>query len=102
MKIRLKIGLAFAIVVLLITSILSYVALNSVGKLGQRLESLNEDALLPLSRAEAINESLEEMQTALIKAINKTGSQQQEDLNEVAKREQEFITLFDKFEKAAS
>jgi hypothetical protein len=99
MKIGLKIALALGAVVLLITGILTYVALHNIGILGGRLESLYAEAIIPYSQAEAINDSLDEMQTALISAINETGSQQQQDLNEVAEREQAFPVLLDNYEK---
>ena len=99
MKIGLKIALALGAVVLLITGILTYVALHNIGILGGRLESLYAEAIIPYSQAEAINDSLDEMQTALISAINETGSQQQQDLNEVVEREQAFPALLDKYEK---
>lgn len=100
MKIGFKIALALGAVVLLVTGILTYVALHNVEKLGGRLESLNSDAFLSYSQAEAINNSLDDMQLGVISAINNTGSQQQQDLNGVAESEQKFLTLFDNYERA--
>ena len=99
MKIGLKIAFSLGAVVLSATGVPTYEALHSVGILGQRLESLNKEAILPFALAQKINDSLDKMQTSLISAINETGSQQQKDLNEVTALEQEFSTSLVKYEK---
>ncbi|MEO8436119.1 MAG: response regulator [Pyrinomonadaceae bacterium] len=99
MKLGLKITLALGVVALLVTGILTYVALHNIGILGGRLELVYADAFLAYSKAEAINDSLDEMQTALVIAINDTGSQQQKVLAEVAQRGQAFPALLENYEK---
>jgi hypothetical protein len=61
MKISHKIALALGAVTLLVTSILSYVALSRVEKLGQRLESVYRDSFLPLLQADLANDTLDDI-----------------------------------------
>jgi len=96
-KIGIKIGLALGLVVLVVTSILTYVALSRVRQLGQRLEQAYTDTILSYARAEAVNDSLDEMETALVRALNETASKQQQDLEEFAKNEQRFVTTLDAY-----
>lgn len=102
MKIGIKIGVALGLVVLVVTGILTYVALNSVNRLGQRLEADYTDTISSYAQAAAINDSLDEMETALVRALNETGSRQQEDLDEAAKHEEDFTTTFEKYEKEST
>src|SRR5712671_413369 len=97
MKIGIKIAIALGLVILVVTSILTYVALSKVRQLGQRLEAAYTDTILSYAQAEAVNDSLDEMETALIRALNETGRRQQQDLDEVSKREQDFTAAFDKY-----
>ena len=99
MKIGIKITLALGSVVVLAMSIVIYVALSSVGKLGRQIESLNNEAILPFALAVNINDSLDRMQVSLLSAINKTGHQQEEELKEVTEFEEEFTSSFSQYEK---
>ena len=99
MKIGLKIALALGVVVLVVMSILTYVALHSVKKLGQRLEEAYTDTILSYAQAEAVNDSLDEMETALVRALNDAGSRQQQDFDEVAQHEREFTAALTKYQK---
>jgi diguanylate cyclase (GGDEF)-like protein len=99
MKIRQKIALSFGAIIILVVSILSYVALISAGKLGQRLDSVYNDAMLPFEQAEVANEALSNMQIALSGAIGETGSKKQQYLDEFSKSEKEYTEAVDKYDK---
>jgi signal transduction histidine kinase len=99
MKIGLKITLALGAVTLLVTSILSYVALSSVEKLGQRLDSVYTDSILPLRQAQLANGALDDIYIALSSAMDQGGDKQQQDLNDLAQANDEFTEIMDKYRK---
>jgi PAS domain S-box-containing protein len=99
MKISHKIATSFGLVVLLVTGVLSYLALTSIGKLGQRLDSVYAESMLPLAESDLLNDSMDEMRITLLSAINETGSKQQQYLNELARSEQAQTEAFDKYLK---
>src|SRR5712671_4259725 len=102
MKIGIKIAIALGLVILVVTSILTYVALSKVRQLGQRLEAAYSDTILSYAQTEKVNDSLDQMETALIRALNERGSRQQQDLDVVTKREQDFTSTFDKYLNGSS
>ena len=99
MKIGLKITLALGIVTLLVTSILSYVAVSSAQKLGQRLNSAYTDSFLPFMQADLANDMLDDIYIHLSSAINHTGSNQNQDLDDLDESERKFAELSDRYEK---
>ena len=99
MRISHKIALALGIVTFLVTSVLSYVALSSAQKLGQRLDSVNANSILPLRQAELANRELDDIYIALSSAIDHTGSRQQQDLEELAESEQKFTAIMGRYQK---
>lgn len=99
LTLRLKVTLALSAVLLLTIGILSYVALTSVGNLGTHLKSVYEDAVLPLQQAESINDSLDEIEAALIIGIDAAKNQQTAKWEIVDRRKQEFVVLMAKYER---
>ena len=102
MKVGLKIALALGIVVVLVTSVLTYVAVHNVRKLGQRLESVYADAVVPLSQAEALDDSLDEMEKALVNALHQTGAKQQASLSEFETHEHDFVALREEYQQKST
>src|ERR1700723_4508678 len=99
MKISHKIALALGILISLVSGTLSYVALSGVKKLGQRLDSVYANSILPLKQAELANGKLDDIYIALSSAIDHTGSKQRQDLEELAESEQKFTAIMDRYQK---
>jgi len=99
MKISHKLAVALGAVILLVVGTLSYVALSTAEKLGRRLDSVYTNSILPLRQAELANGELDDIYIAVSSAIDHTGSQQQKDLDELAKSEQEFTENMDRYQE---
>src|ERR1700678_2856792 len=93
MRISHKIALALGIVTFLVTSVLSYVALSSAQKLGQRLDSVYANSMPMIRQAHNANRELDDIYIALSSAIDHTGSRQPQDLEELAESEQKFAAI---------
>jgi signal transduction histidine kinase/CheY-like chemotaxis protein len=69
---------------------ISYVALSSVLALRDALNLVYTASVLQLVQATVANDTLDDIYIALSSAINDRSSKQQEDLNELARKEQQF------------
>src|ERR1700736_376099 len=97
-----KIALTLAIVVVLATGILTYVALRNVGQLGSQLVSVEADIVNPLIKAAAINNVLDDMDIALLTGIDITGAPRLHDWEKVAQAREKFADEIARYERGFS
>ncbi|HUS04909.1 MAG TPA: response regulator [Bryobacteraceae bacterium] len=99
LKVRAKIALTLCLVIGLATGVLGTVALHNASLLGQRLQSMHQDAILPLMQAEAVNDCLDMMRIATLKAIHLSGKHRERALIEISARQKDFSVLLAKYEQ---
>jgi len=98
LKLSHKIAFALGFVVLVVTSILTYVTFTNVRHLSNQLESIYSHAMQPYAQAEQLDDALSAIRIALLSAINENRYREQQDLVTLAGSQKQFEQALARYE----
>lgn len=94
-----KIALILVAVVLLVAAPLSFIAIRDVEQLGQSLEIVHRDAIVPLNTAAELTDSLQTMEIDALTAIGSAGGQSAQYGGKAIATADRFLAVFDQYSR---